>query len=93
MVLHLDVDAFADHELPVAYFPHDDGLTLVEGRELLGPLLGDPRIRIIEVTDTHPCVTLRGGMSSRSPICSQVRSDVGDEREGSNITFACHDDG
>ena len=51
VVLHLDVDAFADHELPVAYFPHDDGLTLAEGRELLGPLLGDPRIRIIEVTE------------------------------------------
>jgi arginase len=51
VVLHLDVDAFADHELPVAYFPHDDGLTLAEGRELLGPLLGDQRIRIIEVTE------------------------------------------
>ena len=45
VVLHLDVDAFADHELPVAYFPDDDGLTLAEGRELLGPLLGDQRIR------------------------------------------------
>ncbi len=51
VVLHLDVDAFADHELPVAYFPHDDGLTLAEGRELLGPLLGDQRIRIVEVTE------------------------------------------
>lgn len=51
VVVHLDVDAFADRELPVAYFPHDDGLTLAEGRELLGPLLRDPRIRIIEVTE------------------------------------------
>jgi arginase len=51
VVLHLDVDAFADHELPVAYFPHDEGLTLAEGRELLGPLLSDQRIRIIEVTE------------------------------------------
>lgn len=51
VVLHLDVDAFADHELPVAYFPHDDGLTLAEGRELLGPLLGDQRVRVIEVTE------------------------------------------
>jgi arginase family enzyme len=50
-VLHLDVDAFADRELPVAYFPHDDGLTLAEGRELLWPLLDDQRIRIIEVTE------------------------------------------
>jgi arginase family enzyme len=51
VVLHLDVDVFADHELPVAYFPHDDGLTLAEGRELLGPLLSDQRIRIIEITE------------------------------------------
>jgi len=51
VVLHLDVDAFADRDLPVAYFPHDEGLTLAEGRELLGPLLGDRRIRIIEVTE------------------------------------------
>jgi len=51
VVLHLDVDVFADHELPVAYFPHQDGLTLAEGRELLGPLLSDRRIRIIEVTE------------------------------------------
>jgi arginase len=51
VVVHLDVDAFADHELPVAYFPHDDGLTLEEGRELLEPLLSDQRIRIIEVTE------------------------------------------
>jgi arginase len=51
VVLHLDVDAFAERELPVAYFPHDDGLTLAEGRELLGLLLSDQRIRIIEVTE------------------------------------------
>ena len=51
VVIHLDVDAFADHELPVAYFPHDDGLTLEEGRELLEPLLRDQRIRIIEATE------------------------------------------
>ena len=46
-----DVDAFADDDLPVADLPHEDGPTLAEGRELLGPLLGDPRIRIIEVTE------------------------------------------
>ncbi len=51
VVVHLDVDAFAERELPVAYFPHDDGLTLAEGRDLLGPLLGDRRVRIIEVTE------------------------------------------
>ena len=34
VVLHLDVDAFADRELPVAYFPHDDGLAAVESFDL-----------------------------------------------------------
>ena len=37
--------------MPSAYFPHPEGLTLSEGRELLGILLKDPRIRIIEVSE------------------------------------------
>ena len=37
--------------MPASYFPHADGLTLSEGMELLGTLLGDPRIRIIEMTE------------------------------------------
>jgi arginase len=51
VVLHLDIDVFAERELPTAYFPHEDGLSLTEGRELLGVLLHDPRIRIIEVSE------------------------------------------
>jgi arginase family enzyme len=51
LVLHLDIDVFAERELPAAYFPHQDGLTLGEGRELLEVLLRDPRIRIIEVSE------------------------------------------
>jgi arginase len=51
LVLHLDIDVFAERELPAAYFPHQDGLTLAEGRELLDFLLRDPRIRIIEVSE------------------------------------------
>jgi arginase len=51
LVLHLDIDVFAERELPAAYFPHRDGLTLGEGRELLDVLLRDPRIRIIEVSE------------------------------------------
>jgi arginase len=38
-------------DLPAAYFPHTEGLSLGEGRELLGVLLRDPRIRIIEVSE------------------------------------------
>jgi arginase family enzyme len=37
--------------MPAAYFPHDDGLTLAEGTELVDVLLKDDRIRIIEVTE------------------------------------------
>ena len=37
--------------MPAAYFPHAEGLSLAEGRELLGVLLRDPRIRIIEVSE------------------------------------------
>jgi arginase len=51
VVLHLDIDVFQQREMPAAYFPHADGLTLSEGAELLGVLLKDPRIRIIEVTE------------------------------------------
>jgi arginase len=51
VLLHLDIDVFRKQDMPAAYFPHPDGLTLSEGMELLGALLGDPRIRIIEVTE------------------------------------------
>ena len=51
VVLHLDVDVFAERELPAAYFPHEDGLTLAEGRELLGELMRDPRIGVIEISE------------------------------------------
>jgi arginase len=51
ILLHLDIDVFQKQELPAAYFPHDQGLTLAEGRELLGVLLKDPRIRIIEISE------------------------------------------
>jgi arginase len=51
VILHLDIDVFREQDLPIAYFPHADGLTMAEGRELLGPLLRDPRIRIIELAE------------------------------------------
>ena len=35
-------------DLPAAYFPHPEGLTLSEAGDLLRVLLKDPRIRIIE---------------------------------------------
>jgi len=51
VILHFDIDALRKQDIPAAYFPHTDGLTLSEAAELLGTLLRDPRIRVIEVTE------------------------------------------
>jgi arginase family enzyme len=51
ILLHFDVDVLNKQEMPAAYFPHTDGLSLAEGRELLGTVLADARLRIIEVTE------------------------------------------
>jgi arginase family enzyme len=37
--------------MPAAYFPHADGLTLAECRELLAPVLADARVRAIEIAE------------------------------------------
>jgi arginase len=51
VLVHLDIDVFGKRDVPAAYFPHDDGLSLAEGRELLGSLLHDSRVRLIEVAE------------------------------------------
>jgi arginase len=51
VVVHLDIDVFRRDDMPAAYFPHADGLTLAEGRELLALLLTDVRVRAIEVAE------------------------------------------
>jgi arginase len=51
ILLHFDIDILNKQEMPAAYFPHPDGLTLAEGQDLLGPLLADARVRLIEVTE------------------------------------------
>ena len=51
IVFHFDVDVFQKKEMPAAYFPHAEGLTLSEGAELLGVVLKDPRIRVIEISE------------------------------------------
>ena len=51
ILLHLDVDVVKKHDMPAAYFPHTEGLSLTEAAELLGVLLRDPRIRIIEISE------------------------------------------
>jgi arginase len=51
ILIHLDIDVFRQADLPAAYFPHAEGLSLSEGAELLGPLARDPRVGLIEVSE------------------------------------------
>jgi arginase len=51
ILVHLDIDVFSAQAMPAAYFPHAEGLTLAEGAELLGVLLADSRIRIVELAE------------------------------------------
>ncbi len=51
ILLHFDIDVVGKQDLPVAYFPHDEGLKLAEAHELLGVFLKDSRIRLIEISE------------------------------------------
>jgi arginase len=51
ILLHLDIDVFRGSDLAAIYFPHEEGLSLEEGKELIGILLQDPRIRHIEISE------------------------------------------
>lgn len=51
LLLHFDIDVLQKRDMPAAYFPHTEGLSLDEAKELLDVLLKDPRIRIIEISE------------------------------------------
>lgn len=51
VLVHFDVDVLDPTEMSAVYFPHEDGLSLAECQEVLGAVLADPRIRLIEVTE------------------------------------------
>jgi arginase family enzyme len=51
LLLHFDIDVLQKRDMPAAYFPHAEGLTLDESKDLLGVFLKDPRIRIIEISE------------------------------------------
>jgi arginase len=51
LLLHFDIDVLQKRDMPSAYFPHMEGLSLSEAKELLGVFLKDPRIRIIEISE------------------------------------------
>ena len=51
VLLHFDVDVFHLDAMPAMYFPHDDGVTMDEGRTLFEMFARDPRIRLIEISE------------------------------------------
>jgi arginase len=51
ILVHFDIDVLADAEFPAAYFPHREGLTVEAMTEVLGSVLGDCRVRIIEISE------------------------------------------
>lgn len=51
VLLHFDIDVLQEARFPAAYFPHAHGLSVAEAAELFGVLSGDPRVRIIEVSE------------------------------------------
>jgi arginase len=51
ILVHFDIDVLADTELPAAYFPHPEGLTMKQMAEVLRSVLGDPRVRIVEISE------------------------------------------
>jgi arginase family enzyme len=51
ILIHLDIDVLTKQEMPAAYFPHSEGLTLGECTDLLRSLVHDPRIRLIEISE------------------------------------------
>ena len=51
ILIHLDIDVLSKHELPAAYFPHSEGLTLDECQQLLHPIAHDGRVRLIEISE------------------------------------------
>jgi arginase len=51
ILLHFDIDVLNKQEMPASYFPPTVGLRIAEAQELLGIILADSRVRIIEVTE------------------------------------------
>jgi arginase family enzyme len=51
ILVHLDIDVLTKQEMPAAYFPHSEGFTLGECKDLVRTLVHDPRIRLIEISE------------------------------------------
>ena len=51
ILVHFDTDVLADGEFPATYFPHKDGFTTQQTAEVLGPVLADDRVRLVEISE------------------------------------------
>jgi arginase len=51
LLVHFDIDVMKADEMPTAYFPHAQGLSLRETTELMATLLNDNRVRLIEISE------------------------------------------
>jgi arginase family enzyme len=51
ILVHFDTDVMADGAFPAAYFPHSEGLTMEQMADVLGPVLTDCRVRMIEISE------------------------------------------
>lgn len=51
ILLHFDTDAIRRGDFPAAYFPHEEGLSRDEAAALLGVVLADRRVRLVEVSE------------------------------------------
>ena len=51
ILVHFDIDVVQQRDLPAAYFPHQEGLSLGETGELLDAVLSDERVRVVEISE------------------------------------------
>lgn len=54
LLIHLDVDIFSKIEMPAAYAPREEGLSVSEVTAALETLVRDNRVRYLEVTEFMP---------------------------------------
>lgn len=60
ILVHFDVDLIADSEMPAAYAPRVEGLTLREAEDLLASIMMDKRVRYLEFSEFMPSKDLEG---------------------------------
>lgn len=51
ILVHLDIDVVRQRDLPAAYFPHTEGLSLQEAGDIIDSVLCDKRVRLLEISE------------------------------------------